>query len=539
MKIAIYLYVLSALGMLFFCTPVIAQNKEAALQSIWEDTSKLDTVRFKALDDYHHINNHSQPDSAIVALDYYYNLAKEKKATRHVFRALNRKANIFRLKGQFEESRDLYNQAADVAIKLESPVLQATITGNIGNIFLKQQNYQEATLYYSSALKVFQEQKNKKGEGRMLLSLGSVYMTIGHYDLALEYYEKSLPIYKNIDPKESGNAIILMNIGWIHHETKMYVEAKDSFLRALEILQIKNEKFYIAGCYSSLAKIHHKLEQLDEANKYAEKSLVLNKELNLESGIMESLLIIAQLTYETNIDEATKKGEVILARLTPTSTNSLKEKVYKLLYKCYKTQNKLGLSLKMHEFYTIYNDSTQLEKNNFAVAREVVKNDFEVKLYETQLENEKAQTDLKLSQLKRTFAIITASALLIGIILFFFRKQALSNRKKRDALLEELEHLKKTNVSTIAVNSGKFELDKDNIELSLDRKINQTDWTVLQILLEDPVIPNKEIAEKAFLSVDGIGSSLRRMYEYFEIKESKYKKISLLLDAIKRSNKTA
>ncbi len=56
------------------------------------------------------------------------------------------------------------------------------------------------------------------------------------------------------------------------------------------------------------------------------------------------------------------------------------------------------------------------------------------------------------------------------------------------------------------------------------------------MLLDDPVITNKEIAEKACMSVDGIGSSLRRMYEYFEIKESKYKKITLLLEAIRISN---
>jgi len=49
------------------------------------------------------------------------------------------------------------------------------------------------------------------------------------------------------------------------------------------------------------------------------------------------------------------------------------------------------------------------------------------------------------------------------------------------------------------------------------------------------VIPNKKIAEKAHMSVDGIGSSLRRMYDYFDIKDTKYKKISLLSDAIKRS----
>jgi len=41
------------------------------------------------------------------------------------------------------------------------------------------------------------------------------------------------------------------------------------------------------------------------------------------------------------------------------------------------------------------------------------------------------------------------------------------------------------------------------------------------------------------MSVDGIGSSLRRMYEYFNIIESKNKKISLLLEGIKISNNSS
>ena len=44
------------------------------------------------------------------------------------------------------------------------------------------------------------------------------------------------------------------------------------------------------------------------------------------------------------------------------------------------------------------------------------------------------------------------------------------------------------------------------------------------------MIMNKEIAEEAFLSVDGIGSSLRRMYQSFKIQETKYKKMALLLE---------
>ena len=99
--------------------------------------------------------------------------------------------------------------------------------------------------------------------------------------------------------------------------------------------------------------------------------------------------------------------------------------------------------------------------------------------------------------------------------------------------------MKNKKQSDLVVPSAKFELHRGKIESAIARKINETDWQVLNILLEDPVITNKEIAKKANMSVDGIGSSLIRMYTYFDVKKSKYKKISLLMDAIKISNKDA
>ena len=78
-----------------------------------------------------------------------------------------------------------------------------------------------------------------------------------------------------------------------------------------------------------------------------------------------------------------------------------------------------------------------------------------------------------------------------------------------------------------------LELDFDLLNQTLDRNLNATDCKVLNILLENPSITNRGISEIAHLSVDGIGSSLRRMYGYFGIKETKYKKISLLHTAMK------
>ena len=77
------------------------------------------------------------------------------------------------------------------------------------------------------------------------------------------------------------------------------------------------------------------------------------------------------------------------------------------------------------------------------------------------------------------------------------------------------------------------------MDRTLGRPLNDTDWNVLNILLGDPAITNRGIAEQAHLSVDGVGSSLRRMYVYFDIRETKYKKMALLHAAMKASTEQA
>ena len=127
--------------------------------------------------------------------------------------------------------------------------------------------------------------------------------------------------------------------------------------------------------------------------------------------------------------------------------------------------------------------------------------------------------------------------MLVFIIVFYARARINKHRRQKELLLNELDKLKSAKGSSISLNADNFQLDVVKIEQAINRKMNETDWKVLNILLEDPVISNKGIAEKAFLSVNGIASSLRRMYFNFDIKESKYMKISLIMAAIKISNR--
>ena len=58
---------------------------------------------------------------------------------------------------------------------------------------------------------------------------------------------------------------------------------------------------------------------------------------------------------------------------------------------------------------------------------------------------------------------------------------------------------------------------------------------ILNLILNKPSISNKEIAAEVSLSVEGVSSSLRRMYQAFEINSSSNKKITLIMKATRLS----
>lgn len=514
-----------------------AQIKNDSLKSIWQNEKQSDSIRFNALADYYILNNQAQPDSTLKVLDYYYQLAKEKNNTKELYNVANDRGGIYRLKGELDTSMSYYQQAEKYAIKLNDPILKAANSGNIGNVYANKKDYKKALDYFSNSFKIYKKLNDKIGESRMLSSIGNVYLYIQNYDLALEYYQKALSTIKNIDVPPRSIAVIYLNIGWTNYELKKYKEAIVYYEKALKILEVTNDKFFLVSCYSTLAKIYIELNELEKANFYAKKNSILCNELKIEGYTLDSKIIFAKIAFrEGNIAEARKKGEAILSNLNGNGSLELKKNLYDVLYKCYQAENNPEKSLEMFQKYTIYKDSIQYEKNKISLIREVVKNEFDDIVQENMLKNEKEKAELELIQLKKTYGIVLGSIILIIGIIFYFNRSIKTSRKKRDELLLELEQLKQKVIENGNLVTQDFQLNKDKIEQIIQRKLNETDWLVLNLLLENPVISNKEIAAKAFMSVDGIGSSLRRMYEYFNTKESKYKKISLIMDAIKYSN---
>ena len=312
--------------------------------------------------------------------------------------------------------------------------------------------------------------------------------------------------------------------------------AREHFQKAYPILKAKNDLYYLPEYFYHLAVLHQGTGNIDSAIIMIEEGLKILIDIGNNDKIISSKLLKANLILDSDFEHAFRIAGDVKKPILNGNDKSQKSSLYKLLYECYKKQGKYELALEMNEQYLLYADSVIIEGNKTAIVREALRADYNAKLFDNRLEAEKREAQLKLRQLKLVYSLVLIGAIIILILFFYYRFRIKKNKAKRDLLLDEIEKLKRIANKELLVDYHKFELSRKKLETRLDRKLNETDWKVLNILLDDPAISNKEISEKADKSIDGIGSSLRRMYEYFEIKESKYKKITLLLEAIRISN---
>jgi tetratricopeptide (TPR) repeat protein len=511
---------------------LVAQNNGVVQPAVWENSLLADSIRFKSLDLHYERTNQQYPDSALAALAYHIKFAKEKRNDRQLFTGLKRRGNILRLQQKYPEAMVAYQQAERIAEKLDDPLLIGDINGNIGNVYIYTKDYVLATRRFTTALSIYQRIGHVEGETRMLTNLGSVFLIIHNYQGALDYYTKVLSSLTARNINDRSTAIVYVNMGWAFFEQQQYTQARDHYLKALDILEREKSLFFVADCYTVLASIFHKLKEPTMALSYALKSQALNLQLGSHQGVLAAKVVEAEIRFDISPRRALQLVEPMIINVSKTNDNQLKKRLFELLYRCYKDLGRPKEALRMHELYTAYIDSVYLEINQFNVIQEAFKRDNEVQIAQAALINQQEKELLKTRQFRMIIILIIIFFLVVGVLIFWKISADARNKIKLTELLREIERLKEVETKDLSITTEAFPLSRERIEKYIDRKINETDWKVLNILLQDPSISNKEIADRAFMSIDGIGSSLRRMYDYFEIKDSKYKKITLIIKAM-------
>ena len=509
-----------------------AQKLSDSTRSIWTNENNSDSLRFKSISNYYYKYTYAQPDSVIAITNYHYALAKSKKSTKEMATALNERSYAYYIKGDLNKSTEILHQSIELFKTINEPKNLAVIQSNLGNIYLEQKEYLKAFNSFNESLITIRHENLKTSEARLLAKIGDIYNKLDELDLAMDYYNDSeiICIAREIT-KTNQIGLIYLKKSEIYFKKELLDLSIKYAEKAVDELKKSNNKSKRSECYLLLAKSYNKLDKKKKAHDFLDKSLGLNNEINNESKIIEALILKSYFTLESNPTEAKKQAEEIVKLIKKETSNEIKANVYNLLYTCYKKSKQTRLALSMYEKYNVYKDSVQLEKNKLLIIKETFRNDYENRLKNKNIINEKEKAIVRVKYEYKIYSMIALTIFIFILFVFILRIRNITNRKKLDFLLAEINLLKQQ--SNVLIDTKKFKLNRKKIEVIINKKLNETDWSILNILLKNPEATNKEISEKAFRSIDGVGSALRRMYVYFDVKETNYKKVSLIKKAIK------
>ena len=427
-------------GALLFVNKV--QANADSLSHIWIDVIQSDSARFQSLSNYYNQFVFSQPDSVIRWSDYHIELAQQKNSDKERAVALNFKAIAYNIKGEPDDALLHMKKALGIYSNLNDSIALIKTYNNLANIYNKRLNFKEAISYYSKCINFYEKNNHEELLASSFMNLGLIYIEVSDYDLALDYFSKSRDKYTKLKlANTKGN--LWTNFGNANFGKKNYNKALEDCKRALAIYKSPKESSRIANTYSLMAQIYQELNQIDTAFVYINKSLKLHQSIGDNKLVLVDRIILANLFRSSDINKAARIGKEVLKEMQKYRDYSLKMKTHDLLYECYKEEGKYPLALSMLEMKNTYSDSLDLEQDRIVIAQKVIQTEYETKIFNEKVDNERSETQLKLNQLKLTLCF---SFLFLSVILFtffYFRSKRILHNRQKEVLENELNHLKK------------------------------------------------------------------------------------------------
>lgn len=162
----------------------------------------------------------------------------------------------------------------------------ATVSANIGHIYVNYKQYNRAEKYFNYSFKIFDSIKIVQGEAEILRSFGQLYFAKGEDQRAIEYLNKSLKLNK-----EAGNKKEILEINRIL--SKIYISRSD-FAKAISTMQTAtklNDSLLNIEKQKAIADIETKY-QVKEKNKTIEV-LRLEEQLYIKQIRNQTMLIVS------------------------------------------------------------------------------------------------------------------------------------------------------------------------------------------------------------------------------------------------------
>jgi len=437
--------------------------------------------------------------------------------------------------------------------EIEDSFLMAINWQTIGTYYSNnKRNIDSALLAYKKANALFRITESKNYLAKSLRDLSSVYGEIGDVETALNNLFEALAMEETLNNTYGiiKTKIVLSNMYLLERQTK---KAKEFLLSALNLLRNGDYKDLEGNILFQLAVCSERLNQLEEAMKYALAALTLVKKHELGKGQLAVTYGQIGVIYEKqgNLSKAIefaklglelkqsnnigiigsygniaslyiKMGDYSLAEKYAKKSFDLSKKLgFKqklqsssmLLHHVYKSSKEYKKALQYYEVYVRIKDSL----NSREAEKTLIEKEAEFKISLKEKENKLSKKRIMLlerdKQIKNYSLLGLVLILILGISGFvnYYQKKRnkeLETNRQIIVNLKEIEKLKLSLQKETSKNS--LETINNNLNDFLDIPLSEREVEVLTELSKG--LSNKLISEKLFVSVNTIKTHIKNIY---------------------------
>jgi len=403
--------------------------------------------------------------------------------------------------GNFDDAIKCFENALVSAQKGALKNEEATCFNNIGNVYRRQGDFPKAMDAYQKALNQFNSLKNEISVSDCMNNIGNLYLDNNDPFRALNYFNQSLRIIQN---KNDDYRLIVRykNMAEAYTDLKDFDNAVQFLEDAIKLAEKSGNKFYLASCYAQFGKLQSEKSEYMISIAYHKKAALLFQEIGAKAEEAEALFEMARTEQQEGlIQDAINHANEAIKLATATGALSIRLQATKCLAKCYEQK---GDAKKANQYL---NQAIQLKDSIYTIEKYRTIEEIESGFTHNELKNENQvliQNSFFQKQAirsKNLLAILLGISLLLSIALIWMTVNRYRNSKKEairlqnskeqqieklnenlntkereltsktifinqknqllEKLIDELEKLKKADISASSINHLQTELKQE------------------------------------------------------------------------------
>jgi serine phosphatase RsbU (regulator of sigma subunit) len=340
------------------------------------------------------------------------------------------------------QALDLAKKAFDLAKKNENTAQLLDAQEMLGGALLNMGNYETCLSFFFNAIRIAEKNKNKVKQILLLNDIGKTYRYLRNADKALEYHLQALNLAKEL-ANDTLQAKIMNQMGADYNLKKDYSNSEKYRIDALEITNKIGDIQEKTIALNGLGVVSSRQKKYPQALDYLFQSLQLNRQkANNQDLITATLDNIGDVyTFLGEYDKAWQYLNEGLQTAQAIKSKNRMQESYESLWQFYEKKKDFQKSLEVYKLFVALKDSIFNVQKSQQVAQQQILYETEKKERENQLlrATEKAKDAQIRSQFILTIAIVCVLALVLGLLVLFYRANNYKQRINQELLSQKTE----------------------------------------------------------------------------------------------------